>query len=340
MVKAKVFVYANRFDGFPKESDIQLVEEELPPLKDGEFLAEAEYLSVDPYMRGYAPALKLGTTFIGGQIAKVIESKNANFPVDKYVFGSFGWRSHTISNASSLSKGRVDIPPHVLPDFKGLSPSLGLGVLGMPGNTAYFGFLELCQPKPGNTVVITGAAGAVGTHVGQIAKLKDCKVIGIAGSDDKGKWLKEELNFDHFINYKTENIRESLKEVAPKGVDCYFDNVGGEISSTILGQMNRFGRISVCGAISAYNDNKPTKASIVQGHMALKELKMEGFIVTRWADRWMEGINQNMQWVQEGKIKYRETITDGFENMFKAFTDMLKGVNYGKAIVRAKALVK
>lgn len=276
MVKASVFIYDKPFDGFPKEEDIKLIQEDLKPLKDGEFLAEAAYLSVDPYMRGYAPAFKLGTTFIGGQIAL---------------------------------------------------------------NTAYFGLLEICHPKPGETVVVTGAAGAVGSHVGQIAKIKGCKVIGIAGSDDKGKWLTDELNFDHFINYKTANVKKTLKQIATHGVDCYFDNVGGEVSSIIINQMNRFGRISVCGAISAYNERYP-KAGAIQGSFAMKQLKMEGFIVDRWLNRWTEGIDQNINWIQEGKIKYRETVTDGFENMFQAFTDMLKGVNYGKAIVRVKSMIK
>ncbi|XP_066139233.1 prostaglandin reductase 1-like [Euwallacea fornicatus] len=340
MVKAKVYIYTNPFDGFPKTGDLTIVEEELRPLKDGEFLAEAEYLSVDPYMRGYAASFKPGTTIIGGQIALIRESKNPNFPVGKYCFGQFGWRTHTISNGLPDTKDNLKMAQYVLPDLKGLPPSLGLGVLGMTGNTAYFGLLEICNPKPGETVAISGAAGAVGSHVGQIAKLKGCKVIGIAGSDDKGKWLTDELKFDHFINYKTQDVRKALREVAAKGIDCYFDNVGGELSSTILHNMNLFGRISVCGAISAYNDKQPPKVTAVQAAVVMKQLKMEGFVVSRWHDKWMEGINHNQQWILDGKIKYRETITDGFENMFQAFTDMLKGVNYGKAIVRVKTLIK
>ncbi|XP_076257730.1 prostaglandin reductase 1-like isoform X1 [Rhynchophorus ferrugineus] len=337
MVKAQVYIYDKPFDGLPKEGDLKIVEEELKPLKDGEFLSEAVYLSVDPYMRGYAPFMKTGTPFIGGQIAIIRESKNSKFPVGKYCFGQFGWRSHTVSDGEVQPNEQLF--QYVLPDFKGLSPSLGLGVLGMPGNTAYFGLLEICQPKAGETIVVSGAAGAVGSHVGQIAKLKGCKVIGIAGSDEKNKWLIDDLNFDHCINYKTDNIKHKLAELAPNGIDCYFDNVGGEVSSTIINQMNRFGRISVCGAIAAYNE-KQVKANVVQPSVAFKQLKMEGFIVNRWNDRWFEGINKNLEWIQNGKLKYRETITYGFENMFHAFTDMLKGVNYGKAIVRVKSLVK
>ncbi|KAJ3647789.1 hypothetical protein Zmor_019658 [Zophobas morio] len=326
MTTARKYVYARKFEGFPKEGDLQLVEEKLPQLKDGEFLSKAVYLSVDPYMRAYAPSLKLGTTFIGGQVAVVTESKNITHPVGQYIVGNFGWRTHTISdNESEL---------YVLPDFDKLPLSLGVGVLGMPGNTAYFGFLEICQPKPGETVVVTGAAGAVGSHVGQIAKIKGCTVIGIAGSDEKGKWLVDDLGFDHFINYKDDKFKEKLEQATPKGVDCYFDNVGGEISSIVISRMNLYGRVSVCGSISGYNDTEPAKATTIQRFLVGKQLKMEGFIVRRWTERWGEGILQNKQWIQEGKLKYSETVTEGFENMFQAFVDMLKGGNIGKAVVK------
>jgi len=332
MVKAKKFVFQKHFVGLPKETDLKLVEEELPALKDGEFLAEAVYLSVDPYMRAYSSRLQAGETFIGSQVAKVIESKNEKYPVDQYIVGEFGWRSHTISEGKKSALG-FPAPWHI-PDPEDLPLSLSLGVLGMPGNTSYFGFLEICQPKPGETVVVTGAAGAVGSHVGQIAKIKGCTVIGVTGSDKKGKWLVDELKFDHFVNYKDPNFKEQLAKAAPKGIDCYFDNVGGEISSIILNQMNTFGRISVCGAISAYNEATVPKASIVQYPILFHQLKMEGFVVLKWWDRWFEGIRQNKEWIEEGKLKYKETITEGFENTFKAFVDMLQGGNLGKAIVK------
>lgn len=203
----------------------------------------------------------------------------------------------------------------------------------MPGNTAYFGFLELCQPKAGETVVVTGAAGAVGSIVGQIAKIKGCRVVGFAGSDEKCKWLEDELGFDKAINYKTGDMAKALKEAAPKGVDCYFDNVGGELSYTILAQMNLYGRISVCGAISGYNDQE-VNVPAVQKLFVFNQLKMEGFIVWRWADRWFEGLTELAKWIQEGKIKYHETITLGFENTPKAFLEMLRGKNTGKAVVK------
>lgn len=207
----------------------------------------------------------------------------------------------------------------------------------MPGNTAYFGFLEICQPKAGEVVVVTGAAGAVGSIVGQIAKLKGCMVIGVAGSDDKCKWLEDELGFDHTINYKTADIHAELKKAAPDGIDCYFDNVGGTISSIIINQMRDYGRISVCGSISSYNTASSDwpKVPILQPKFVFNQLSMKGFLVWAYNDRLFEGITNMKKWVDEGKIKYRETTTDGFENMPKALIDMLQGKNTGKAIVKA-----
>jgi prostaglandin reductase 1 len=179
---------------------------------------------------------------------------------------------------------------------------------------------------------VTAAAGAVGSLVGQIAKIKGCKVIGFAGSDDKCKWLVDELGFDKAINYKVGDMVKALKEAAPNGVDCYFDNVGGELSSIIYDQMNDFGRVSVCGCISAYNDQKPLVPA-PQVIINLKQLDIRGFIVHRWVDRWMEGIDQMLKWIQEGKIKYYETLTKGFENTPKAFLEMMRGKTNGKAVV-------
>lgn len=334
MVKAKKFIFAKRFEGMPKISDFQLEEETLPELNDGDVLTEAVYLSVDPYMRPYTERIPVGVTMIGSQVAKVIDTKNADFPKGSYVCGSFGWRTHTVFNPNE----KIDFlgAPYVLPSFGKLPVSLGLGHLGMPGNTAYFGFLEICKPKEGEVVVVSGAAGAVGSLVGQIAKIKGCKVIGIAGSDDKCAWLTNEIGFDHAINYKTESIDNVLKQYAPDGVDCYFDNVGGGISSVVISQMRDFGRISVCGSISSYNLPLAEwpKVPILQPLFVFKQLKMEGFIVSRWMDRWFEGINQMKTWTDEGKLIYRETTTEGFENMPQALIDMLQGKNTGKAVVK------
>ncbi|XP_063235322.1 prostaglandin reductase 1-like [Bacillus rossius redtenbacheri] len=336
MVKARRFIFAKHFVGEPKEDDFRLAEEELRPLKDGEILVEAVWLSVDPYMRAYTVKRPVGTTMFGSQVARIVDSRSKAYPVGKLVVGHWGWLDKSIVDVEK--QDFTGLPkPYIIPDFQGHPESLALGILGMPGNTAYFGFLEICRPRAGEVVVVTGAAGAVGSVVGQIAKIKGCKVIGFAGSDEKVKWLTSELGFDNAFNYKTEDIAGVLKTAAPNGVDCYFDNVGGKISSIIINHMNEFGRISVCGSISSYNADvsKMPEATILQPAFASKQLKMEGFLVTRWSDRWMEGINQLLKWIVEGKLKYHETVTEGFQNMPKALIKMLRGQNVGKAVVRA-----
>ncbi|CAO1406231.1 unnamed protein product [Diamesa hyperborea] len=328
-MKAKVFIYSKKFEGEPKETDFAIIEEDLKELEDGEFLVEAIYFGVNAGVRAYMNLFPVGCKMIGGQIAKILESKNADYPTGSLVFGKFGWRTHTVVNPSKIEKNAT----YLLPDFQGLPISLGDGCLGMPGNTAYFGFLEICQPKAGETVVVTGAAGSVGSLVGQIAKIKGCRVIGFAGSDEKCAWLEQELGFDKAINYKKGDQAQQLKEAAPNGVDCYFDNVGGEQSEMIICQMNLYGRISVCGAVSEYNGQE-IRIKPPQINFIFKQLKMEGFVVYRWTDRWLEGITQIMNWIKEGKIKYRETITEGFENLPKAFIELLQGKNFGKAMVK------
>lgn len=337
MVLAKKYIVLNPFVGEPKTSDFQIVEEQLPNLNENEFLAEAAYISLDPYQR-----MKLGTKFpcdmIGSQVSKVIESKNTEYPVGSWVMGHFGWRTHTNVNPEF---GKIcPQKPYLykLPDFGDLPISLALGMCGRVGNTAYFGFKEICQPKSGETVVVSGAAGAVGSHVGQIAKILGCRVIGFAGTDEKCEYLVKELGFDSAANYKTTDLAKFLKDNAPKGVDCYFDNVGGEISSTVISQMNQYGRVAICGAISSYNETDPAKrkATILQGFIVAKELKLEGFQVNRYADRTMEGIIQNLEWIKEGKLKYVEHVNNGFESAPAAFIGMFKGDNTGKSLVKVK----
>ncbi|KAJ8922460.1 hypothetical protein NQ315_004407 [Exocentrus adspersus] len=330
MVKAKVFVYQRRFDGWPKEGDLKLVEEELPPVKNGEFLAEAVYLSVDPYSRVFSSRLPLGAPFLGYQIAKVLESKNPKFPIGRHVFGYFGWRTHTV--VKDEPSGMFP-PPVLVPEWKDVPLSYFLGVLGMTGNTAYFGVLEICQPKKGDVVLVSAAAGGVGSVAGQIFKIKGCTVIGLVGTEEKGKWLVNELGFDNFINYKTADLDKALSEVAPKGIDCYFDTVGGHITNTVLSHMNEFGRIGICGTISSANEDNETSAPFNLSHIVGKQIKMEGFTVLRWPNRQSEGMVQNHKWIQEGRLKTRETVTEGFENAFKAFLDLFLGNNIGKAVV-------
>ncbi|XP_023930514.1 prostaglandin reductase 1 [Lingula anatina] len=335
-VKAKKWILAHQFDGVPKDSDLELVEEELPELQDGQILMEAEALSVDPYMRAFASrSLKEGECMMGTQVGKVVESKDPQYPVGTTIVANVGWRTHAILRADQERQG-VGGMPTVMPatPAPGLPVSVNLGVLGMPGATAYFGLLELCQPKAGEVVVVSAAAGAVGSLVGQIAKIKGCTVIGYAGTDEKCKWIKEELGFDHAINYKTRDVAESLKEAAPNGVDCYFDNVGGDFLRAVMQQMNKYGRIALCGSISEYNDSIDSPRSGVPTFpMIPNELRMEGFLVSRWLSRWPEAFKEMATWIKEGKLKYRETTTKGFENMREAFYGMLRGDNTGKAVV-------
>jgi prostaglandin reductase 1 len=220
--------------------------------------------------------------------------------------------------------------------MKGLPDSYALGSLGMPGITAYFGLLGICEPKPGNVVVVSSAAGAVGSIVGQIGKLKGCQVLGFAGTEDKVKWIKE-LGFDHAFNYKTVDINKTFKEFAPKGIDCYFDNVGGEFTFHVMRNMNQFGRIALCGAIATYNieTSKLPLVPIDYFSMIYKNLRMEGFMVMRWQKQWFEALHQLRDWIIEDKIKVQETVTEGFENTPKAFIEMLEGKNTGKAIIKA-----
>ncbi|XP_046571424.1 prostaglandin reductase 1-like [Haliotis rubra] len=270
---------------------------------------------------------------MGEQVARVSESKIKHYPVGCLVQMYSGWRSRSLINATNR-KDTEEIHLLKVPDLGKLEPSLALGILGMPGMTAYFGFLELCQPKAGDTVLVNGAAGAVGSAVGQIAKIKGCKVIGFAGSKEKCDWVKS-LGFDHVFNYKEQDIDKSLKEAAPDGIDCYFDNVGGTFTSKALQHMKMFGRMSVCGCISVYNTTQPPLTPDPLMTILYKQLRVEGFEVLRWETRFPEGKAQMKKWIDEGKVKYRETVQDGFDNMPKIFMSLLKGANIGKMIVKA-----
>ncbi|XP_002731696.1 prostaglandin reductase 1-like [Saccoglossus kowalevskii] len=331
MVKAKKFILAKHFDGFPKNSDLKLLEEELPELQDGQFLLEAIYLSVDPYMRPYSRRLlKEGDVMLGQQLAKVIQSRNTNYATGSHVLttNKVGWRSHTISRGGQDDiESQLEHYPAQIPLCK------AMGILGMVGMTSYFGFIDICTPKEGETVVVNGAAGAVGSIVGQIAKIKGCRVIGFAGSDNKVKYLKD-LGFDEAFNYKTIDLDETLKLAAPNGVDIYFDNVGGKFSEVVRKHMRKYGRISCCGAISQYNKQVPDSITSYDMLVVIQELKIQGFIVSSYKARYPEAFKQIAEWYLQGKINLDETITDGFENMPKAFFGLFTGDNIGKALVK------
>jgi NADPH-dependent curcumin reductase CurA len=326
------FVLAARPIGMPKESDFRLVETPIPALADGQILLHSIFLSIDPYMRGrmngvrtYADPVNIGQLMVGGTVGKVVQSMNSHFRVGDIVVGYWGWQEYAVSDGAGLQKLDASVAP----------VSTALGVLGMPGMTAYFGFLDICEPKAGETMVISGAAGAVGSLVGQIAKIKGCRAIGIAGTDEKVSRIVDELGFDAGFNYKTTaDYIAKLKELCPNGIDCYFDNVGGDVTDAVLPLLNLYARISVCGQISQYN-NEAKPVIGVRPYMTLlsKQARAEGFIITRFMDRFPEGMAQMGQWIKQGKLKYREHVVDGFENMPRALIAVLKGENTGKMLV-------
>ncbi|XP_006142797.1 prostaglandin reductase 1 isoform X2 [Tupaia chinensis] len=266
---------------------------------------------------------------MGQQVARVVESKNSAWPTGTVVLASSGWTTHSISDGKDLEK-----LPTEWPDT--LPLSLALGTVGMTGLTAYFGLLDICGVKGGETVLVNAAAGAVGSVVGQIAKLKGCKVVGAAGSDEKVAYL-EKLGFDVAFNYKTvESLEKTLKKASPDGYDCYFDNVGGEFSNVVIPQMKLFGRIAICGAVSTYNRTHAPPPGPPPEIIIYQQLRMEGFIVSRWQGEVRQKALKNLlKWVLEGKIQYQEYVIEGFENMPAAFMGMLKGDNLGKTIVKA-----
>jgi len=327
------FLLAARPVGLPKESDFKLVDTPLPAPEPGQALVKTVYLSVDPYMRGritgvrtYADPVLVGDLMVGGTVGQVIESRDPSLQPGDFVAGYWGWQDHAVAPAAHLQKLNPQLAP----------VSTALGVLGMPGMTAYFGFLEICHPKAGETVVVSGAAGAVGSLVGQIAKIKDCRAIGIAGADDKIKYIVDELGFDSAFNYKTAtDYVASLKQLCPKGIDCYFDNVGGAISDAVFALLNPFARVSICGQISQYNLQAPEPGPRLLSQILVKQVKVEGFIVSRFQERWPQGVAQMAQWLKEGRIKYHEDIVEGFEKTPRAFIDMLEGKNTGKMLVKA-----
>jgi NADPH:quinone reductase len=326
------FVLASRPTGLPEESNFKMIETPIPELQDGEFLGRAMYLSVDPYMRGrisqarsYAAGVEIGGLMVGSGVARVVESKNENFAVGDIVDVYMGWQEYVVSGGRGVRK----LDPAVAP------VSTSLGVLGATGLTAYFGLLDVCKPKPGETVVVSGAAGAVGSIVGQIANIKGCRTVGIAGGDDKVDWILKECGYDTAFNYKTtDDYGAKLKELCPKGIDVYFDNVGGAITDAVMMQINTFARLSICGQISQYNNAKPEMGPRLLGMLIVARAKMQGFLITDYMVHFGEALKEMSGWVREGKIKYREDIVEGFENLPKAFIGLFHGENIGKRIVK------
>ncbi|QOW09755.1 NADP-dependent oxidoreductase [Kaistella flava (ex Peng et al. 2021)] len=328
----KTITLNSRPVGKPQLSDFKFVEEEMPVLKEGEVILKTKFVSVDPYLRGrmsdaksYVPPFELQKVISSGVVAEVTESQNEKFKVGDFVSGMLNWKEFQTSTGENLLKIDDQIAP--LSNY--------LGVLGMTGLTAYFGLTEIGKPQKGETLVVSGAAGAVGSIVGQIGKILGCRVIGIAGTDEKVEMLKSKFGFDEAINYKTtSDMTTAIAEVCPDGVDVYFDNVGGTISDSVHANINRLGRIIVCGAISAYNDTSVPQGPRVEHFLIRKSALMQGFIVGNYAEKFPEGMKHLSQWLSEGKLTYSETIVEGFENIPQAFIDLFEGKNKGKMIVK------
>jgi len=325
-------VLAGRPVGYPKESDFKLIEESVRSLDQGELLIRIIYLSLDPYMRGmmsenksYIAPLRIDDLMVGGTVGKVLQSNNPGFVKGDIVEGMSGWQEYAVSDGNGLRK----IDPRVAPI------STALGVLGMPGLTGYFGLLDIANPKPGETVVISGAAGAVGSVAGQIAKIKGCRVVGTAGNDAKINYLVGELGFDAAFNYRSiENYYEALREICPDGIDVYFDNVGGAFTDAVVRLLVPRARVVVCGQISQYNLEKSEMGPRLLPYLLVRQARAEGFLVFQFADRYAEALGQLAQWLQAGRLKYREDIVDGIENAPRAFIGMLHGRNMGKQLVK------
>ena len=327
----KQIVLASRPIGMPTMANFRFENIELPDLQDGKVLLKGLYYSVDPYMRGrmsdaksYVPPFQVGKPIEGNVIARVIESKTDSFTKDDLVLAMLPWSREFIAEGKGLQKI----------DSSNTHASYHLGILGMTGLTAYFGLMDIGRPKKAETVVVSGAAGAVGMVVGQIAKIVGCHVIGIAGSEDKIKLLKEEFGFDGAVNYKqTADIKAAIAELCPNGVDIYFDNVGGEISDAVIANISKGARIIICGQISSYNDTKAPVGPRPQSALLTKSALMQGFIVSNYISRFPEGVLQLSEWLRAGKLNYRETIIKGFERLPDAFISLFAGENTGKMLV-------
>jgi NADPH-dependent curcumin reductase len=329
-VENKRIVLASRPKGWVTEDNFRLESAPVAQPKDGEVLVKSLWLSLDPYMRGrmndtksYAAKQELGEVMIGGTVGEVVESKNPKFAAGDKVLGMLGWQQYGLSSGAGLNK--IDASRVPMQAF--------LGVLGMPGVTAWVGLLDICQPKAGETVVVSAASGAVGSVVGQIAKLKGCRAVGIAGGKAKCDYVVKELGFDACVDYKAGKLKDDLKAAAPDGIDCYFENVGGEILDAALARMNAFSRIAVCGLISQYNVTEPYGVKNF-GSILTNRIKVQGFIVSDRMELWPKALPELIGWVAAGKIKYRESVAQGLENAPKAFIGLLKGENFGKQLVK------
>ena len=323
---------ASRPVGLVQDSNFKFVESAVPELDDGQFLVRNVYLSLDPTNRGwmnaadtYLPAIQIGDVIRGGALGVVEASRNGNFPEGAIVQGLFGWQDYFVSDGRGAS---------LLPRDKQIPLTAHFGLFGHIGMTAYFGLLDVGKPRAGETLVVSAAAGAVGSLVGQIGKIKGLRAVGIAGGSEKCRWLTEELGYDAAIDYKNESVAEGLKRHCPDGIDVYFENVGGEILDAVLKRINIGARIPLCGMISQYNAAKPVPGPYNLVQLIVKRARLEGFLVSDYAPRAMEAITELGRWWMEGKLKFRVDVVEGLEQAPAALNKLFDGSNQGKLIVK------
>lgn len=331
MMQNKQILFNKVPEGMPQEDTFKIEDIDTPKLESDGVLVQTLYISVDPYMRGrmtkadsYVQPFEIGKPIVSHVVAKVIDSTLADYKKGDVVVGMLPWRIINHVQADQITKvPTTDVPL-----------DLYLSALGMPGQTAYHGLLDIGQPKPGETVVISAASGAVGSVVGQIAKIKGCRVVGIAGGDKKVNYLTETLGFDAGIDYKKADFAKELAQAVPDGVDVYFENVGGTVGDEVFKYLNRFARVPVCGAISSYNNPEEDIGPRIQGTLIKKQVMMRGFLVSEFANDFKAASEQLATWVQEGKIQSQVTIEDGFENAPRAFKNLFTGDNFGKQVIK------
>ncbi|HZP91806.1 MAG TPA: NADP-dependent oxidoreductase [Burkholderiales bacterium] len=330
MPKNLQVLLASRPTGWVEESNFKIVESEIPKAGPGEIVIRNHWLSLDPYMRGrmsaaksYAAPVEIGEVMTGGTVGEIVESQHPKFKPGTFVVGPLGWQLYAKSDGAGLT----------VVDAKAVPLSAYLGVCGMPGATAYIGLLEHCAPKPGETVLVSAATGAVGGVVGQLAKLAGCRAVGIAGGPKKCDYAVKELGFDACVDYKAGKLLDDLKAACPSGVDCYFENVGGEVLDNAFRVLNPFSRVALCGMISDYNAPEPYGVKMLRA-LLVNRVKLQGFIVFDRPDLYQRAVARLVRWVAEGKIRYHETVADGLRNAPKAFIGMLKGQNLGKQLVK------
>jgi NADPH-dependent curcumin reductase CurA len=329
--ESRRIVMAARPEGLPGPEHFRLERGPVPEPGPGQLVIRGLYLSLDPYMRGrmsaarsYVRPTEVGDVMPGGVVGDVVASRHPGFAEGDVVEGLLGWQEHALSSGKGLRK----IDPNLAP------VSTALGILGMPGLTAYFGLYEVGQLREGETVVVSAASGAVGGVVGQLARLRGGRAVGLAGSDEKVAYLTRELGYDAGINYRTADLDRALAEACPRGADVYFDNVGGRITEAVTRRLNTFGRIAVCGLMSQYNLTETELAPRNERVVLVQRLRIQGFIVFDFADRYPEALSRLAGWFREGRLRYREDVVDGLERAPEHFVGLLQGRNFGKALVR------